>query len=176
MERLKAVPHVDVVGISARLDALIAAVEGLPLSTEVRPAQQASARQEGAPDGNAWTRFLREAWTDAKQLVRVEHMEQPGVPLLTPTQTFFLRENLKLRLIGARLALLTRDEASYRADLNAAQVWLSRYYDTGNKAVATSATTLRTLYDSPISIDLPDISATLDALRDYRRSRERAIR
>lgn len=176
VERLKAVPHVDVIGLSARLDALISAVDGLPLSMEVRPVQQAAAQTAGSPEGGAWMRFWREAWSDAKQLVRVEHMEQPSVPLLAPTQTFFLRENLKLRLIGARLALLTRDQASYKADLNAARVWLSRYYDTGNKAVASSAATLSTLYDSPISIELPDLSATLDALRNYRQSRERGNR
>ncbi|HEY9446129.1 MAG TPA: uroporphyrinogen-III C-methyltransferase [Burkholderiales bacterium] len=176
VERLKAVPHVDVIGLSARLDALISAVDGLPLSMEVRPVQQAAAQTAGSPEGGAWMRFWREAWSDAKQLVRVEHMEQPSVPLLAPTQTFFLRENLKLRLIGARLALLTRDQASYKADLNAARVWLSRYYDTGNKAVASSAATLSTLYGSPISIELPDLSATLDALRNYRQSRERGNR
>ena len=66
--------------------------------------------------GNAWTRFVREAWNDVRQLVRVQHMEKADVPILAPTQSFFLRENLKLRLIGARLALLTRDQASYKDD------------------------------------------------------------
>lgn len=176
MEQLKAVPYVDVVGISARLDAVISAVDRLPLAMELRPAAQASAPAPGAADGNAWMRFLREAWNDMRQLVRVQHMDKADVPLLAPTQSFFLRENLKLRLIGARLALLTRDQASYKDDLNAARNWLTRYYDTGDKAVSSTAATLRTLHESPISIQLPDISATLDALRNYRQPRERAAR
>ncbi len=175
VEQLKAVPHVDVVGISARLDALIAAVDKLPLSMEVRPAEQAAA-PVAAPEGNAWSRFWREAWSDMRQLVRVQHMDKPDVPLLAPTQSFFLRENLKLRLIGARLALLTRDQASYKDDLSAARTWITRYYDTGDKAVASTSATLRALHESPINIQLPDISATLDALRTYRQSRERSVR
>lgn len=176
MEQLKAVPHVDVIGISARLDALIAAVDKLPLSMELRPAGNAPAPVAEVAGGNAWTRFLREAWNDLRQLVRVQHMDTADVPLLTPTQSFFLRENLKLRLTGARLALLTRDQASYKDDLNAARTWVTRYYDTGDKAVASAAAALRTLHDSPISIQLPDISATLDALRNYRQPRERTAR
>jgi uroporphyrin-3 C-methyltransferase len=176
MERLKAVPYVDVIGISARLDALISAVDTLPLAMEVRPPRAAQSRQTDEVAGGAWLRFWHEAWSDMKQLVRVQHMENPDVPLLAPTQTFFLRENLKLRLIGARLALLTRDQASYKADLNAARAWLARYYDTGAKSVTTSMATVRTLYESPISIELPDISATLDALRSQRQAREPAVR
>jgi uroporphyrin-III C-methyltransferase len=176
IEQLKAVPHVDVIGISARLDALTAAVDKLPLAMEVRPAEPPTEPAPGEPAGNAWTRFWHEAWKDIRQLVRVQHMDRKDVPLLAPSQSYFLRENLKLRLIGARLALLTRDEASYKDDVNAARAWLTRYYDTGDKGVAAAAATLRTMYESSIGIQLPDISATLEALRNYRQSRERPVR
>ena len=75
-----------------------------------------------------WQRFMREAWAEVKQLVRVQNMNQPEVPLLAPAQAFFLRENLKLRLLGARLALLSRDQTSYKADLQAGRDWLTKYY------------------------------------------------
>ena len=176
IEQLKAVPYVDVVGISARIDALIAAVDRLPLAMDLRPVAPSPAPLQDGAGGNAWTRFLREAWSDMKQLVRVQHMDKPEVPLLAPTQSFFLRENLKLRLVGARLALLTRDQASYKDDLGAARSWLVRYYDTGDKAVASAGATLRALNDSPISIELPDIAETLEALRNYRELRERRTR
>ena len=121
-------------------------------------------------------RLAREAWTELKQLVRIQHMEKPDVPLLAPPQSFFLRENLKLRLLGARLALLARDEASYRADLKAAREWLERYYDTRSTSVASAAGTLRNLHSSEIRIDVPDISATLEALRKLRPAREPGAR
>jgi uroporphyrin-3 C-methyltransferase len=98
------------------------------------------------------------------------------VPLLAPSQTFFLRENLKLRLLGARLALLSRDQTSYRADLKAASEWIAKYYDTREKSVNNVLGTLRNLHEGDINIEMPDISATLDAVRNLRLARERPVR
>ena len=50
--------------------------------------------------------------------------------MLLPQQQFFLRENLKLRLLSARFALLFHDQANFRADLTAADAWLTKYFDT----------------------------------------------
>lgn len=176
IERLKSAPHVDTVAISVRLDNLIAQVDKLPLAMEVRPQpEQPAAAQKGAED-SPWTRFWRDAWAELRQLVRVQQMDQPDVPLLAPAQSYFLRENLKLRLIGARLALLARDAASYKADLKAARDWLGRYYDTRNNSVAYAQGMLRNLHDAEVSIETPDISATLEAMRGVRLSRERGAR
>lgn len=170
MDRLRALPHVDIVGLSIRLDHLIAGVDRLPLATEVRPGAAAETR-EGDDEGG-WRRLVREAWAELKQLVRIQHMEKPEAPLLAPPQSYFLRENLKLRLIGARLALLGRDEESYKADLKAAREWLERYFDMRNSGVAQAAAALRNIHSSEITINVPDISATLDALRNLRPARE----
>jgi uroporphyrin-3 C-methyltransferase len=95
------------------------------------------------------------------------------MPLLTPTQTYFLRENLKLRLLSARLALLAHDEKSFKADLKAAGEWVARYYDVNDKAAANVMATLRQLHDTEISIELPDLAGSLETVRDYRLTRER---
>lgn len=175
IEKLKALPYVDTVGISVRLDNLIEAVDKLPLAMDMRPLPGASpARGDGS--AAAWVRFLREVWNEVRQLVRIQHMDRPEPPLLAPSQAFFLRENLKLRLLGARLALLARDEKSYRADLKAAQEWLERYYDTDNASVRQALAGLRNLQASDIRVEVPDISATLDALRRLRPTRGRAER
>jgi uroporphyrin-III C-methyltransferase len=176
IERLKALPHVDAVGISVKIDNILAAVDALPLAMEVRPQAQQSG-EAAAGGGSVWARFWREAWGELKQMVRIQRMDKPEVPLLEPSQIFFLRENLKLRLIGARLALLARDQAGYKVDLKAARDWFEKYYDTRDKSVVSAVATLRTLHDSEISIELPDISTTLDALRNYRAAaRERPVR
>ena len=176
IERLKAAPHVDTVAISTRLDSLVAQVEQLPLAMEVRPQAEPAAAQKEDADGNAWTRFWRDAWAEMKQLVRVQQVDRPDVPLLAPAQSYFLRENLKLRLIGARLALLSRDSVSYKADLKAARDWLTRYYDTRNNTVAYALGMLRNLHDAEVSIEAPDITASLEAMRGLRVARERSAR
>ena len=96
--------------------------------------------------------------------------------LFRSEQAFFLRENLRFRLLGARLSLLARDEASFRADLKAAPEWLARYYDDGNKTVAAAQSTLKQLLQSDIGGQLPDISASLDAARNFKLVRERTLR
>lgn len=176
IERLKALPHVDMVAISVRLDTLIAQVDKLPLAMEVRPNAEPPAAAAAEPEANLWARFWRETWAEVKQLVRVQRMDRPDVALLAPSQAFFLRENLKLRLIGARLALLARDGTSYKADLKAAREWLGRYYDTRNNNVAHAIATLRNLQETEVSLEVPDISATVEAMRSHRLSRDRGAR
>jgi uroporphyrin-3 C-methyltransferase len=176
IERLKALPYVDTIGIAVRLDNVIGAVDTLPLAMEVRPPETAAADAPRAAPANAWQRFTREAWNELKQLVRVQNMDRAEVPLLAPSQTFFLRENLKLRLLGARLALLSRDQTSFKADLKASREWVTKYYDTREKAVGNTLATLRNLHESDINIEMPDISATLDAVRNLRLARERPLR
>ncbi|MCC7487276.1 MAG: uroporphyrinogen-III C-methyltransferase [Burkholderiales bacterium] len=174
MDRLKALPFVDTLAISTRLDAMINGVDSFPLAMETRPAAEAEA--PAAPEGNAWTRAWREAWSEVRQLVRVQRIDRPEPPLIAPAQSYFLRENLKLRLLGARLALISRDATSYKADLKAAREWLNRHYDTRNNDVAHAAAVLRNLHEAEVSIETPDISRTLEAARALRLSRERAAR
>jgi uroporphyrin-3 C-methyltransferase len=172
IDRLKALPFVDTVGVSLRLDALVATVDDLPLAVERVPKAARSAA-EPAPAGGAWARFSREAWSEIKQLVQVRKIERPEALLLAPSQTYFLRENLKLRLLSARLALLQHDEASYKADLNAAQQWMRQYFNSEDRATRGALVTLHQLADSPVAIQVPDISASLDAVRDFKTPRER---
>lgn len=178
MARLKAAPFVDTVGLAVRIDTVVAALDKLPLAAHARASDDTSPETALAKgtrgmdkdaaavlEGHsAWTRFWRETWTDLKQLVRVQRIES-DVPLLAPTQAFYLRENLKLRLLTARLALLARDQTTFRGDLKAAHDWITRYFDTRDKGVAVAASSLAALQKSDVHIELPDLSATLAALR-----------
>lgn len=168
--RLEKQPTIDTAGVGAQLDKLLARVDDLPLAMDVRP-QPGGAAAPGAAEDKLWKRLLRETWEELKQLVRVQRMDRPDIPLLAPSQAFFLRENLKLRLLGARLALLARDMRSYKADLGAARDWLRRYYDVGDDAVARAVNLLSNLYAVELSGEVPDISASLEAMRAYRRER-----
>jgi len=174
IERLKLAPYVDVIGISARIENLVSAIDTLPLAMDQRPARVPDTKNAASDaEDSAWTRFARELWRDVQDLVRIQNMDSPDVALLTPAQTYFLRENLKLRLLGARLALLAHDEKSFKADLRAAREWLTRYYDIRDKTVANALAVVRQLHDSQIGIELPDVAASLDAVRNYRLTRER---
>ena len=168
IQTLKALPFIDLVGISVKLDNLIAAADKLPLLSEARamPADDALLSTEAA--ASTWSRWTGGIWREIRQLVRVQNLESTDVPLLSPNQTFFLRENLRLRLLTARLALLRYDEATYKTDLKAAREWLNRYFDTANRNVRNDDAVLGQLIDSSISIKIPDISGSMDAVRNYK--------
>ena len=168
IERLKAAPQVDTVAISARLEAIAAQVDNLPLAMDARPRPAPAAAAGGQEDDGLWTRFWSDVWREMKQLIRVQQLEKPGAELLTPEQAYFLRENLRLRLTGARLALLSRDAKSYKADLTAATEWLVRHYDASHKGVAQAVAALRSLRDAEVGVEPPEIGATLEAMRKFR--------
>lgn len=175
IERLRASPAVDTTGISLRIDELIERIDELPLLPG-KPTAQAAAAAKQPVEGAWWKRFASEAWGDFTQLLRVQNTEKAELPLLPPEQAYYARENLKLRLLTARLALLAHDEASYRSDLKAAQAWLKRYFDEQDKAVKNAATLLRQLTESPVRVDVPDISASLNAVRNFKLAPERSAK
>jgi uroporphyrin-III C-methyltransferase len=172
MDQLKAVPFVDVTGLGLKLDQAIAMVGTLPFAMDERLPPPVA---EGAPaaDLPAWQRFLRDLWTDARQLVRIESSDRPAAPLLLPSQQYFLRENLRLRLLSARLALLNHDDTSFKADIAAAATWIGQYFDTRTKPVQALQATLKQLAATPLAGEMPDLSRSLEALRMLRLSQDR---
>ena len=174
VERLKRAPNVDVAAIAARLDEVAGGLDGLPLLIEARPSDATAARKPPAPqEPNAWLRFLREFWQDVRDLVRIEKIDNTDAVPLTLSQAYFLRESLRLRLLGARIALLSHNEKTYKADLKAARDWLLRYFDARRDTVANAIATVRQLHDSAISVELPDATPSLDAVRNFRATHER---
>jgi len=172
MEKLRALPSVDVSDISNQIDDLVDNVDSMPLTQELRLKQETASSATGMPVAGAtyWQRLWREIWGEAQHLVLIENTQKRTLPLLSPTETFFLRENLKLELLSARLALLSRDDASFKHDLRTAQNWIQHYFDAKSPASVKALDTLRKLRASSINIKLPDISNSLTAVRNYRAS------
>jgi uroporphyrin-3 C-methyltransferase len=174
MDKLRALPSIDVHAINQRLDGVIGEVDTLVLAQDARVQPQQAAETTADPAEGAWKRFLRELWQETRHIVVIENTERQELPLLSPTQAFFLRENLKLRLLSARMALLTRDEVSFRRDLETSREWLKRYFDVKSETGTQALGTLQKLAASSIVIEIPDISGSLEAVRNYRVSHERS--
>ncbi len=164
--RLKLLPAADIAGINARLDVLVQNVDKLRLNTEVLPAEAGSAPVAVA--GDRWQRLWQSAWQEVKQLVRVRRLDRPEAVLLAPEQAWFLRENLKLRLLAARLAMLNRDETSFRHDLALAESWVARYFHPDEPLTRGMLTSLRELAAMPVAQQEADLTDSLKALRGMR--------
>jgi len=177
IERLKSLPMLDVPGLSLGIDRLVASVDALPLAFDERVERPASGKAGGAtplPEQNIFARLGGEVWKELRQLVVVRKVESPEPPLVPPQQAYFLRENLKLRLLNARLALLTRNEAGYREDLRVAQAWIQRYFDARAKASQGALAQLKQLSSASVSFEPPSIADSLEAVRGFKSRRERA--
>jgi len=176
IELLRVSPFVDVVGLALKIDNLVDAVGVSPLAMQQRPSTQPLTTPEVPDTEHALARLAREVWQDLRSLVRIQTVDRPELPLVDPGQEFFLRENLKLRLLSARIALLQRDVKTYRTDLQVARHWIERFYDPKDRNVAAALATLKQLSEVDIDIALPDINASLSAVRDYKLTREKGFR
>jgi uroporphyrin-III C-methyltransferase len=112
----------------------------------------------------AWQRFAGHVWDEARSLLRVTRIDRPEAMLVAPEQTFFLRENLKLRLLNARLALLSRQFDLAQADLAQAQTALDRYFDRNSRRVAAASDLIKQVASQSRQVVLPRPDDTLAAL------------
>ncbi|WP_313704676.1 uroporphyrinogen-III C-methyltransferase [Massilia sp.] len=192
MEKLKALPAVDLAGVAVRLDSVIGQVDTLPLLSDEKPLLPAApargARTQGtqgtqvadkaaAPAAplsvgermvQTWRNWTEEMWDDVRQLIRVRSVNTPDALMLSPEQRYFVRESLKLRLLNARMALLSRDETTFADDLTAAQDTLARYFDTRARSTQQVQSVLRQVQANNLSIEMPTLADSLNAVRNYK--------
>lgn len=171
LARLKALPAVDLPGSSLRIEQALQAIDALPLAMNSRPRAVEETSGEAPPSW--WQRGLGEAWQALRGLVRIQRFDQVEAILLAPGQEFILRENLKLRLLNARLALLARDQATLRGELKAVLEALGRHFDSRDKGVVAVQETLRQLLAADVVFSVPNLDETQAAVLGLRNSKGR---
>lgn len=165
VERIKSAAVTDLPGLMAKLDQLARQVDELPLANSVGVGS-AAARLQARPATNApwWERGLGLLREEARALLRVSRIDHPEAALLAPEQAFFLRENLKLKLLNARLGLLSRQHESARADVAAASALLNRYFDPASRRTQAAAGLLQQIQVQMRAVELPRVEETLAVL------------
>lgn len=173
IERLKAAPVLDLSGLAIKLDDAIGRIDALPLAGEAHVALQAppAAVVKTAPgESNLriwWNNLLASAGQELKGLVQVRRIDNADAMLAAPEQGRFLRENLKLRLLSARLSLLSRNQSAMKSDLHAAQAELARYFDGASADTKTVEDLLRQVDAAPLTVTVPNLSASLNAVQQF---------
>lgn len=170
IENLREVPQIDIINMSAQLTQLSELCGRLPLISERQPTLNAKATSEkvSTPSMSPLNTFVHNIWDDIKNLITVERINKPEPPLLAADQAFYLRENMKLRLLTARIALLQHDEATYKADLNTVRNWLNEYFDTRHPDAIKAFNLLNKLSSNNISIELPQLTESFAAVTRYK--------
>jgi uroporphyrin-3 C-methyltransferase len=182
LDRVRAVALVDLPALSIRLDEAARLVDELPLQSTpdrgaaARAPSRPSPAVSGAEGARAqplewadaatqwWTKASAYLWAEVKILVRVTRIDRPEAMLVSPEQGYFLRENLKLRILNARLALVSRQFDQAQSDLLACQSALERYFDRSSRRVAVAQDLLRLVASQSRQVVLPRPDDTLAAL------------
>jgi uroporphyrin-III C-methyltransferase len=183
LDKVKAVAVADVSLLSIKLDEVVRLVDDLPLLSrpQFRQFNQPSSKESSLIEPNkpsvasidwtsrsgwieGWSRAVDHVVAEAKSLVRVTRIDHPDAMLLAPEQAFFLRENLKLRLLNARLALLSRQFETAQSDLQLVVLSLERYFDRQNRRTVAAAEVVRNVAAQSRQVVVPRPDNTLAAL------------
>ena len=185
LERIKAASLTDVPVLMIKIDELTRMVDELPVANAMvmnpstRQGTATAAPATGAKGASetsllAWfdrqrieavaRRAVHAIREEASKLLRVSRIEQPEAALLSPEQSFFLRENLKLRLLNARLGLLSRQTDTARADLASASAWMGKYFDQSSRKTQAASQLLQQIQSQLKTSELPRLDETMAAL------------
>ncbi len=186
LDRVKAVGLIDIPTLTIKLDEAARIVDELPLLANALPrsvavkskpvsptpaaasAPKSAASAPEAPwwqtwDGG-WAAVTERVWSEAKSLIRVTRIDHPEAMLLAPDNAFFVRENLKLRLLNARLALLSRQFETTQSDLQLVQATLDRYFDRSARSTVLLGQLLSQVAAQSRQVNVPKPDDTLVAL------------
>lgn len=180
LDRVRAAAVADLPTLGIKLDEAVRLVDELPLISVAEPrrqapaaaaarARQASAPADGGPSwlrgwNDAWSAATERIWSEVKSLVRVTRIDHPEAMLVAPEQAYFLRENLKLRLLTARLSLMSRQFDTAQADLQGALRTLERYFEKGSRRTVYASELIRQVAEQARHGGVPRPDDTLAAL------------
>jgi uroporphyrin-3 C-methyltransferase len=186
IDRARAVAQTDIASLAIKLDEAVRLADELPLLSQperrgaLAAAAAASAARAGRPasagDGeppdnryltwlsDTWNTVAGRIWSEVRSLVRVTRIENPEAVLVAPEQGWFLRENVKLRLLNARLALMSRQFDTAQSDLRDVQSALERYFDRSSRRVVSTTELVKQVNSQARQMSLPRPDETLAAI------------
>ncbi len=165
IDRIRSSSVADVPGLLVKIDDLMRQVDDLPAVNavaRVNAPRTGTDTPTGAPQW--WQQALLLLRDEARNLIRVGRIDQPEAVLLAPEQAFFLRENMKLLLLNARLGVLARQPVAARNDVTAASSALQKYFDPASRKTQAAATLLQQVQGQLRAVELPPIDETLAVL------------
>lgn len=167
--RLKGIDIIDRAGLSIRFSGLAQQVRGLKIGgTEPLPEAQRPgvARATSEPAERSWKTVLNDGWAGFKSVMVVRHHGKQVNAMLPPDQQYFVYQNLRLQLEAARMSLLRGDQPLYDASLEIAGQWLEEFFDGNDPATRSMQREIGELKQIVVQPALPDVSASLIALRE----------
>ncbi len=170
---LKGLTGVDRTGLYLTLEAAIDSIHQLTdqaLISENAPGFVVNAAQGESAGTDEEPGAVVQAWNKVKatlmQVVVVRRMDEPVKPLLSPDQSAYARLNLQLMLEEAEMAVLRGNQPLYERALTKARTTIDDWYNASNPRVTALSDTLAELAGKNVDPELPDISQSLDLLKE----------
>ncbi|PPA29486.1 heme biosynthesis operon protein HemX [Aeromonas jandaei] len=155
--KLKGMPRIDREGLTLKLAALEDQIELLPLSAVNMPEAKQEQDQAVSTNPDEWESNLKKNWVKfTENFITIRRRNGAVEALLSPQQEFFLRENLKTKLLQAQLAVYREQQSLYEDSIDKAQRWLTQYFDTDNSATHYMQGELDKLKGEQIQISYPE--------------------
>ena len=161
---LQQLSHLDYQGLYLKLDAMISSLGKLQQRSFLRenlPETITDTTKTTNEQSNQFMAIWSNIWGDLKQAVLIRRLDKPVEPLLAPEQDYYLKQNLRLMLEQASLALIDKNTLIYQSSINKALSWLEHYFIQNNKQISELKSALSEISSFKIDQTLPDISKSL---------------
>ncbi len=165
---LKSRSYLNISATAMRLDRLENTLSGLPLIPDAVLKTGDSTPEPTSAAGSLWDKAWDNTVSMFKSMVEVRRVNSSDTLLLAPDQLYFVKENLRLRLLNARLALFQYNNDSYQSDLDAIETAVKQYFDTqspSTQAWLQELSELKALEIRMVSDDA--LSGSLNAILNY---------
>lgn len=165
--KLKSVPLIDRDGLVLRLISLQQQVDALPLANAILPDAPQETQQVVSDDINNWQDNLMTSLKDfAENFITFRTRDGNVIPLLSPEQHFYLKENVKAKLETAIKSVYVEQQEIYTTSLKTAQDWSTSFFNQNDNTVQTFQSTLAKLAEQKVQVDYPVKLETQKQLSD----------
>ncbi|EGQ8475329.1 uroporphyrinogen-III C-methyltransferase [Vibrio cholerae] len=153
---LKNIPLIDRDGLVLRLISLQQQIDNLPLANAILPADQPQTSQAVSENIDDWQTNLKNSLKAfADNFITFRSRDGNVIPLLSPTQHFYLRENLQAKLETAIKGVYTEQQTLYRTALDTAAQWSTSFFNPDDKAVQSFNAALAQLAEQQVQVEYP---------------------
>lgn len=167
---LQQLSHVDRDGLYMQLSAIISSLDSLSESAYLNTKKEEVRQEEPVQTSSqteipSWKIVWQEIWAELQKAVLIRRLDQPVAPLMAPEQNYYLKQNLRLMMEQANLALLEQNQAVFMHSLKQATNWLENYFDVQDSQTITLLSKLNAMQKLNIAYETPDISKSLRLLK-----------
>lgn len=172
LQALKEFPAVDMGALSNQLESLMQLTGSLPLLQDQDGLSDHEQVAQNTPASESKPTIQENLWKTFQKFIMVEKIDSVAEPLVNVEQKFYLKENIKLRLLTARIALLQRNADVFDQDLAAVKDWMKQYYDLQHPNAEKALALIDTLKSTELGVALPSLQSSLDAIAQYQANKE----